>query len=109
MIQYHEKYLSWLLRTMLIIHVQARTPVMNAAIKPTANAVKEVAPVEKSPSSKSLAILPNIKGMTIRKENFAALALSIPKSTAVDMVAPERDIPGAIAMAWAIPIFTALG
>ena len=46
-----------------------------------------------------LAILPKIKGITIKNENRAALLLSIPKITPKAMVAPLRDIPGKIAMA----------
>ena len=40
-----------------------------------------------------LAILPKIKGITIKNENRAALLLSIPKITPKAMVAPLRDIP----------------
>ena len=47
----------------------------------------------------SLITLPIIKGTTIRKENLAAFVLSIPNKTAVEIVAPDLDIPGKIAMA----------
>ena len=47
----------------------------------------------------SLAIFPKIKGMTIKNENLAALVLSFPNKTDVEIVAPEREIPGNIAMA----------
>ena len=40
-----------------------------------------------------------ISGTTIRNEKRAAFSLSIPSKTAVDIVAPERDIPGRIAIA----------
>jgi hypothetical protein len=60
--------------------------------------------VDISPDRTSLNILPKIKGTTIKNENRADLSLSIPKSTAVEIVAPERDIPGKIAMACVIPI-----
>ena len=43
---------------------------------------------DKSPDSTSLAIFPKINGTTIKKEKRAALVLSTPKSTDVDMVAP---------------------
>ena len=56
-----------------------------------------------SPLIMSFAILPKINGTTIKKENRAALVLSIPSSTAVDMVAPLLEIPGKIAIAWARP------
>ena len=55
----------------------------------------------------SLAILPKIRGTTIRKENRAAFSLSIPSKTEVDIVAPERETPGNIAMACEIPIMSA--
>ena len=38
------------------------------------------------------------------KKNRAAFSLSIPKITAVEIVAPEREIPGSIAMACETPI-----
>ena len=54
--------------------------------------------------NKSLIILPNIRGITIKKENFAVCFLLFPKSKAVQIVAPDLDIPGIIATAWDIPI-----
>jgi hypothetical protein len=51
----------------------------------------------------SLAIFPKIKGTTIRKENLAALFLSIPNKTEVEIVAPDLEIPGSIATACAKP------
>ena len=51
----------------------------------------------------SLITLPIIKGTTIRKENLAAFSLSIPRITAVEIVAPDLEIPGIIAIACAIP------
>ena len=47
-----------------------------------------------SPDNISFAIFPKIKGTTIKKEKRAAFSLSIPNSTAVEIVAPEREIPG---------------
>ena len=61
-----------------------------------------------SPLKRSLAILPMIKGTTIKKENRADLDLSTPNNTAADMVAPLREIPGNMATACAIPITNAL-
>ena len=60
--------------------------------------------VVKSPEPKSLAIFPKISGTTIKKEKRAALSLSIPNKTEVEMVAPDLDIPGKIAIAWDMPI-----
>ena len=59
---------------------------------------------EVSKAKKLLAILPKMRGMTIKKENLAAFSLSIPKSTAVAMVAPLLEIPGKIATACMLPI-----
>ena len=55
-----------------------------------------------------MAIFPKINGTTIRKEKRAAFVLSLPKSTEVEIVAPEREIPGNIAMACEKPITKAL-
>ena len=46
--------------------------------------------------------------MTIRNENRAALVLSTPSSTAVEIVAPDLEMPGSIAKACEIPIIKAL-
>ena len=46
-----------------------------------------------------------IAGMPRRKENLAASFLSNPENRAMEIVAPERDTPGIIAKAWAIPIY----
>ena len=45
-----------------------------------------------------------IAGIPSRKENIAASLLSQPDKSAIEIVAPERDTPGRIAKAWAIPI-----
>ena len=45
-----------------------------------------------------------IEGMPSKKENLAASFLSQPDNRAIEIVAPERDTPGIIAKAWAIPI-----
>ena len=47
----------------------------------------------------SFPILPKIKGTTIKKEKRAAFVLSIPNKTEVEMVAPDLEIPGKIAIA----------
>ena len=52
-----------------------------------------------STSSKLLAMLPKMSGITIKNEKRAAFSLSIPSNTAVAIVAPLREIPGRIAMA----------
>ena len=45
-----------------------------------------------------------IAGIPIKKENLAASFLSHPDKSAIEIEAPERDTPGIIAKAWAIPI-----
>ena len=45
-----------------------------------------------------------IEGIPRKKENLAASFLSQPDNRAIEIVAPERDTPGIIAKAWAIPI-----
>ena len=55
-----------------------------------------------------MAILPKMRGTTIKKENRAALARSIPNNTEVEMVAPDLEIPGIIAMACDRPMINAL-
>ena len=52
-----------------------------------------------SPVERSFKTFPNIKGTTIKKENFADEDLSIPKITEVAIVAPDLEIPGKIAIA----------
>ena len=45
-----------------------------------------------------------IEGIPSKKENIAASFLFQPDNRAIEIVAPERDTPGMIAKAWAIPI-----
>ena len=46
-------------------------------------------------------------GMASTKENSAAVRRSTPISSAVMMVAPDRDVPGIMASAWPSPTSTA--
>ena len=46
-----------------------------------------------------------IAGILRRNENLAASFLFHPDKRAIEIVAPERDTPGKIAKAWAIPIY----
>ena len=46
-----------------------------------------------------------IEGIPRRNENLAASFLFHPDKRAIEIVAPERDTPGTIAKAWAIPIY----
>ena len=45
-----------------------------------------------------------IEGIPSRNENLAAFFLSHPDKSAIEIVTPERDTPGIMAKAWAIPI-----
>ena len=47
-------------------------------------------------------------GIANRNEYWAASLLCIPNNNAVDIVIPEREIPGNKAQVWAIPIMNAL-
>jgi hypothetical protein len=68
-------------------------------MNPIVKGVTSATFVKVSSSNKSLAILPIINGTTIKNENLAAFSLSIPNKTEVDIVAPDLEIPGKIAMA----------
>ena len=83
--------------TSFIIHLQAKRPVTKALIKPTVKGIRVVVSVLILPPSTSSAIFPKISGTTIKNEKRAARSLSIPKRTEVEMVAPDREIPGKIA------------
>ena len=50
-----------------------------------------------------------IAGILRRNENLAASFLFHPDKRAIEIVAPERDTPGTIAKAWAIPIYKLFG
>ena len=49
-----------------------------------------------------------IEGIPSKKENLAASFLSHPDNIAIEIVTPERDTPGIIAKACAIPIYKLL-
>ena len=48
-------------------------------------------------------LAPKITGIESKKENFAASLGAIPKYTDIVIVAPDLEIPGIIASAWATP------
>ena len=106
--QYQLKYFNCAFLTILIIHLQAASPVKNAAIKPMINGSREVSASMLSAYKILLAMLPTISGTTIKKEKRAAFSLSIPNRTAVAMVAPLLEIPGNMATAWSNPMIKAL-
>src|SRR5690606_8973313 len=107
-IQYMEKYFSLAFLTNSIIHLQANNPDKNAAknpIKRGRNSTFIEVAVSSEASKYILAVAPKIKGSTIKNENLAAFDLSSPNKMEVEMVEPERDIPGSrAAKACAIPI-----
>ena len=76
-------------------------------MKPITSGVSVALSIKMSPLIISLPILPKMRGTTIRKENRAAFSLSIPSKTEVEIVAPERETPGNIAMACEIPTMSA--
>ena len=56
--------------------------------------------------SSSNTVAPKIAGIERRKENFAESSRSRPVRSPVDMVAPDLEMPGMMAIPWAIPIRT---
>ncbi len=50
----------------------------------------------------------DIAGIPRRNENLVASFLFHPDKSAIEIVAPERDTPGIIAKAWAIPMYKLL-
>ena len=76
-------------------------------MKPVISVISVTFSIKISPLIMSFPILPKIRGTTIRKENRAAFSLSIPSKTEVDIVAPERETPGNIAIACEMPIMSA--
>lgn len=79
--------------------MHAASPAIKEVAKPIARTEKEVELSIKFPSNRSFAIFPNINGTTIKNENLAALVLSFPNNTEVEIVAPLLEIPGKIAIA----------
>ena len=51
-------------------------------------------------------VAPRMAGTERRKENLPESSRSSPQKSPVDMVAPDREIPGMMATPWAIPIRT---
>src|SRR5690606_26323584 len=104
-----EKYFNLAFLTKSIIHLQANNPDKKAATNPQnrGKISKDISavPVVDEASKYSLAAAPIIKGNTIKNEKRAALDLSSPNIIDVEMVEPEREIPGKMAAtAWAKPM-----
>ncbi len=51
---------------------------------------------------------PKIIGMERRKENLTHSSLFIPNNLAVDIVTPDLETPGKIAIAWPMPTIKAI-
>lgn len=94
---------------MLIISLQATNPEMKAAINPTIN-VTELTEELDSPVCLRMAnrLAPIIGIKTIKNEKRVARSFLTPNINAVEMVAPDLEIPGITATACIIPIIKAL-
>ena len=87
-------------------------PKTKAATKPIIAASGEMPTMAwLKPSSKIFLVLsmasPKIGGITIRNEKCASFSFLSPSRSPVAMVLPERERPGSVAIAWAIPIIKA--
>ena len=96
-----------LFATTFIISLQANIPVINEEIKPIIKIPNSISLLNISPDKTSFRIAPNITGITIKKENFAASLLLFPKKIEVHIVAPDLEIPGIMASACDKPIINA--
>ena len=83
----------------MIINLHAIIPVKKAEINPIINNGEIIRASLFELKRILLAMLPKIRGMTIKKENLAASVLLTPNITAKAIVAPLLDIPGIIAIA----------
>ena len=85
--------------TMPIMNLQARAPDRKAATKPATRGSVPMLIAAMSPERISRSILPKITGITIRNEKLATEPFSLPRSSPVAMVVPERERPGSVASA----------
>ena len=76
-------------------------PIKNDVPIPTETVVRELT-VEISPNLSTTA--PRIAGIESKKENSAAMTGRTPSNKAVEIVAPEREMPGTTAKPCTIPI-----
>lgn len=102
--QYIAKYFSLLFFTIFIINLHANTPTKKEEIKPKSRGKLSVDVKEIFPDKISFIIFPKINGTTIRNEKRADFSLSTPNKTDVEIVAPDLEIPGIIAIACETPI-----
>ena len=103
--QYIAKIFKFLLLENFNKNLTANNPERYAKIKPEATAVIVMLLWDMfmlaflKPFANSKIKEPRITGMEIKKENLTASSLFTPKILAVDIVDPEREIPGNIAIA----------
>ena len=98
--QYNENQISFPLFTILIIHLQAKVPVMNELRNPHIRGVEPIdSDEEKSPLTISSRFMPIMGIKTIKKEKGATSSRLFPNNNHVEMVEPERERPGRAANA----------
>src|SRR5699024_8990360 len=95
--------------TIFIIHLQAKQPEINAAIKPIINDKVGIpdCSAENSPPINPKNDSPIIGTKTIRNENWASFSFLLPNSNPVAIVVPDLDNPGNTAKACDNPIIKA--
>src|SRR5947207_12407290 len=81
-----------------------QTPDAKATTQLTAQGTAPTAASLRMASRPSSRAAPAITGTAMRKQNSAALAGAKPLHSAAAMVAPEREMAGRIANAWAKPM-----
>ncbi len=81
-------------------------PAINAAMMATSSGANPAPEAGSSRKVSTAAIV--MAGIPIRKENSAASLGFIPRRSAVPIVAPDREMPGATAIPCATPIHRAL-
>ena len=106
MTRYIVKYLSFIFDICFIIIFNARIPTINAVKKPNISpTMSHVSITFDDPSSKiSINMEAHIIGTLIKNENFETSAFFPPQSNPTQMVEPDLEIPGKIAIPCAIPI-----
>ena len=91
--------------------MHAIIPLINAEKNPIIKEVSSISVVKVSIelklSNNLIIIIPNIGIRTIKNENFVASFLFIFNNKAVEIVIPDLEIPGKIAIDCAIPIIKA--
>jgi len=89
---------------MFIIHLQAMYPDIKAVIKPIIRGKAGWSGAEISPDKIVMKLAPIMGTRTIRKENLVELSFETPNKSPADIVDPDLEIPGMMAITWASPI-----